>query len=432
MLFACVSARAAQTIRFSATEIDTPSKYPSVRGGFGGSNDFEGVAVGDFNGDGNSDLALVTGTQGGAESNFANTAVILIQFGNGDGTFHRGPLFSLNAPTPQSIGVADFNGDGNQDLALVNAGQFISVLLGNGDGTFQPEIRVAMPGFYFSSLVVGDFNRDGKSDIAVGDFMIAVLLGKEDGTFQAPVTYKLAAIFRSWWTSSGDFNGDGNIDLVIGGTSISKDNCVSLLLGKGDGTFQPAVALATGISHTYATSGAVGDFNGDGKLDVAVTTPGIDGFMLPGNGNGTFGPAQFLTFDPRYPPNYTPFPSMVAADFDGDGKLDLVATSSGWIGLSVSRGKGDGTFYAPAYVHAMSPLHLAVGDFNKDGKPDLAASLSVTNYMSVSVLINTAGAPVPRTISHIAEGSGWRTTVILLNTGDEAAHFSLAFRSDGT
>src|SRR5712691_8484632 len=239
-----------------------------------------------------------------------------------------------------------------------------------------------------SGIVVSDFNGDGKPDLAVvnfGDWTAWVLLGNGDGTFQpAKNIYFASGGGFPWYIAEGDFNGDGKPDLVV---SNVDSNTVSVLLGNGDGTFLPAVSFPVGPNPWYF---AVGDFNGDGKLDLAVAYYGcsLDCSVSPsntvmvflGNGDGTFRPASQLTVGNG--------PAGVAVgDFNGDGKPDLAVANVNDNTLSVLLGNGDGTFQ-PAQTFSgvgSHPYFPAVGDFNRDGKLDLA----ITNHLgnTVSVLL---------------------------------------------
>jgi uncharacterized protein (TIGR03437 family) len=212
------------------------------------------IAVGDFNGDGKADVAVVN-------YNSNNLTVLL---GNGNGTFQA----AVNYPVgnnPLSVAVGDFNADGKVDLAVANqSGNNVSVLLGNGDGTFQAAVNYGA-GSSPRSLTVGDFNGDGKSDIVAANYgsnNVSVLLGNGDGTFQLSASYNAGTFPAS--VALGDFNGDGKADLAVANTG---SNNVSILLGNGDGTFQTAISYNAG---TGPSSLALGDFNSDGASDLAV------------------------------------------------------------------------------------------------------------------------------------------------------------------
>ena len=224
------------------------------------------------------------------------------------------------------------------------------------------------------SVAVGDFNGDGKPDLAVtnySSFSVSVLLGNGEGTFQPAVNYATGNYPFS--VAVGDFNGDGKLDLVVANFG---GNSVSVLLGNGDGTFQPAVLYAAGSN---PISVAVGDFNGDGKLDLAVADYAnfSNVSVLLGNGDGTFQPAVSYA-------SGSEARSVAVGDFNGDGQLDLaVANDIGGI-VSVLLGKGDGTFQPPVnYFAGASPSSVAVGDFNGDGKLDLAVANNGGGNISV-------------------------------------------------
>jgi hypothetical protein len=347
----------------------------------------QSVAVGDFNGDGSPDLAV-------ANSKDYTVSILL---GKGDGTFQAARSYTAGGT---SVAVGDFNGDRIPDLAVADQDySTVSVLLGNGDGTFQVAedyLVVANP----VSVAVGDFNGDGVPDLTVANYgsgTVSVLLGKGDGIFQAPYGYPpYGYLIAGYFPISlvvGDFNGDGRFDLAVTGPTV-----VSVLLGKGDGTFLAAQIYAAGYS---PNSVAVGDFNGDGHLDIAVAND-IDRFgtvsILLGKGDGTFLPAH--SFSAGLSSH-----SVAVGDFNGDGHLDLAVANSGERpfysyggSMSVFLGKGDGTFQFPLYYFVgPAPQFVVVGDWNGDGFPDLA----IVAGGGVTVLLNAAdwgggpGAPPP-------------------------------------
>ena len=320
-----------------------PVSYP---GGGGAA-----VAVGDFTGTGVADLVV------------ANGASVSVFLGKGDGTFAPAQNYAVDGGA-ESVAVGDFNNDGKLDIITVNYFGFVSastvsVLLGNGNGTFQPAVNYGVPAGIPQSanlLAVGDFNKDGKLDVAVAGNVytnggysstpyVNVLIGNGAGGFSADNSYALPSGAYGWEVADGvavgDFTGNGNLDLAV-----ATDSGVDVLLGNGDGTF--------GAPTNFATSGwafavAVGDFNGDGKADIATAAgDGID--VLMGNGNGTFAPAV------NYPTVY-PSSSIALADFNRDGKLDVVTTSNGT--PRVFLGFGDGTF-APAQEFAVGEASSAV------------------------------------------------------------------------
>ena len=322
------------------------------------------LAKGDFNRDGIADVVMVSPTN--------STAVAL---GRGDGGFYSPSYLPGTTGSPIGVAVGDFNGDGKADIALADsASSNVTIRLGNGDGTFQSPVNYAAGSSPFW-VATADFNGDGKADLAVannGSANVSILLGQGDGTFAAPVNYATGS--GPFWVTPGDFNGDGKTDLAVAAYNANK---VSILLGNGDGTFQPKTDFAVGSG---PTSVAIGDFNADGKQDLAVSNYASGNVsVLLGAGNGTFtAPVQYAAGGGAN--------SVVVFDVNGDNKPDLAVV--GTVSLGVLRGVGDGTFLAATYSQAVSPSQVIVGDFDRDGRPDLA-TIDVSYYSYLFVYRNT-------------------------------------------
>jgi len=294
--------------------------------------------------------------------------------GNGDGTFKAPSLVSSGLCC--GLAAADVNGDGKLDIIFTGG-----VFLGNGDGTFQAPKRsfdVASP----RNPLVMDFNRDGRPDLAFADQGggITVLLGKGDGTFGDARNFPIIGSVEANALLAADFNGDGIPDLAASnlGPPPQYGDTVSVLLGNGDGTFGTPTGFTVG---TYPFPLAAADFNGDGKVDFAVAnylSNSVSVFL--GNSDGTFLPKNDYSVGA--------FPvGLAAADFNGDGKPDF-AVGGGLLQLSVFLGHGDGTF-APKqdFPTASSMETLTLGDLNLDGKPD-AIVVYFAGNRTLSVLLN--------------------------------------------
>lgn len=350
------------------------------------------IVAGDFNGDGKLDLAV---------ANRASSTVSIL-LGNGDGTF-RSHVDYPTAANPATILTGDFNNDGKLDLVV---GQ--SILLGNGDGTFQPFGAVSISG-----SVAADFNGDGKLDLAAlvqngAGTVISVALGNGDGTFQPPVdsaTMVEPGAPASLSATAGDFNGDGKLDLAVASLAIDGEGAGSLFvhLGNGDGTFQAGNFVAglgtSGVPLFFnPTWVGVADFSGDGKLDLVATscytrdTLAVSYPLFLGNGDGTFTPGIGGTPTAG---NFACPLSGVIADFNGDGKLDLAALNPPPFNepsppgpddntVSMLLGNGDGSLQTPLEFLAGSiPNAASAGDFNGDGRLDLAAANEGDNTVSI-------------------------------------------------
>ena len=371
------------------------------------------VVTADFNGDGKLDLATAN----------AGAGTVSVRLGDGAGGFGDA-IGSAAGYNPVSLAVGDFNEDGKLDLAAANGGGYgVSVLLGNGDGNFRAPASVGV-GSDPLSVAVGDFNGDGKMDLAVSSQTeytsyyygyyyygstwrqghVSVLLGDGGGGFAAPNTYDLTG-GSPFGLAVADLDADGSPDVV----TANEYGTASVLLGNGDGTLRysgPASDFATGW---YPQAVAVGDFTGDGILDLVTAGQTVD--ILPGFGDGTFRSVVRQYVDPV---------AVAAADFNGDGMLD-VATADPWTAaVSVFLGRGDGTLTLPVeHTAGLSPVAVAVGDFNGDGRPDLVAANAGSD--TVSVLLNDGVWP-PRDAPSLRVGD---VTVVEGNAGTVNAVFTV-------
>lgn len=333
------------------------------------------VVVGNFNADSLPDLAIANRLDG--------TVTLILS--NGTGGYTAGGPFQVGK-NPSSLVVGDFDKDGNQDLAIANQGDnTVTVLLGNGTGGFKSPFGLFPVGKSPSSVAVGDFNGDGYPDLAIANRdsnNVTVLKGDGTGGFSPfpnspfPVGNSPSSI------AVGDFNGDGNLDLAI---TNELDNTVTVLLGDGTGGFKPAIAspFAVGGNPAFVV---VGDFNGDGNLDLAVANLDSKNVtVLLGNGTGWFKAAPTSPFAVGSEPV-----SMAVGDFNGDSIPDLAIANSGSNNVTVLLGDGTGGFKASPgspFAVGSNPMSVCVGDFNADGLPDLAVANSKDN--NVSVLLNT-------------------------------------------
>jgi hypothetical protein len=302
--------------------------------------------------------------------------------------------YSSGGGNAVSVAIADVNGDGIPDLVIANgcanntcdtADGSVSVLLGNGNGTFQTAVRYDSGGYLTDGVAVADVNGDGKPDIVLANYCadhpvgqgfclgdgngsVGVLLGNGDGTFQPVVGYDSGG-YGTTSVAIADVNGDGIPDVVLANQCVTNSNCdngtVGVLLGNGDGTLQTVVTYNSGGYGAYSV--AVADVSGDGNADILVSNNsagsgdsrnGSVGVLL-GNGDGTF--QTVVTYNSG---GYVAY-SIAVADVNGDGKLDVVVanqcqTSFNCDGtVGVLLGNGNGTFRKAATFGS--------GGYNADG-----------------------------------------------------------------
>jgi uncharacterized repeat protein (TIGR01451 family) len=388
-----------------------------------GGEETQSVLVFDFNGDGIPDIAVPSTDPPG----------LSIYSGNGDGTFNLFQTLPVSGAIFTVI-TADLNGDGLPDLVITGTGGITTALkasasLGYGFPPALPNGQTSInttncqyASNQVSSVVSGDFNLDGRVDVATVNTCgnLVELFGNGDGTFGAQLATLTGSSSGQSVLTIGDFNGDGLPDFIVTDPFAQK---VHVLLSLGGGSL--AAPINTILAGSPAAV-AVGDFNGDGRVDIAVALGGANGqvCVLAGNGNGTF-QAPAATGGCLSAPGAT---GVTAGDFNGDGKLDLAYTGTGNTSgnpalMGVALGNGDGTLQTPQLYPASGgrPYSVATGDFNGDGVVDLLVNNFVGNlslYFGVATKWSVAIAPT----ASLAQGQqGAQYNVTATNSGTGAS-----------
>ncbi len=338
------------------------------------------VAVADVNADGKPDVIVASCTDGDCDG------LVAVLLGNGDGTFQKPVTYSSGGQSAEFVAISDVNGDGRPDLLVANGcvasncGQgAMAVMLGNGDGTFRAPVQYASGGVYPMSLSVADLNGDGKFDVVTannektgggGGAEVGVLLGNGDGTFQSATSYYAGGVPTYWFTAAAvsDVNGDGKPDVVVASGCTSTSTCqnegvVGVLLGNGNGTFQPVMTFNSG---GYLSGWvAVGDVNGDGRPDVLVASPCNASCSF---WTGTMGSVGVLLNNtgPQESPTTTTLVSSLNPSFIGQAvTFTATVTSSGGIppnGESI-------TFYNGSAVLGTAPLSAGAAALTTSSLP---------------------------------------------------------------
>jgi hypothetical protein len=338
----------------------------------------ESIATGDLNGDGNADVVVANETDGTIE----------ILYGNGDGTF-KAPVTYTAVPSPTCVVLADLTNDLHLDIVVASSTEAEAVVfLGNGNGTFQPPIDVTLPQIPVAgpdSIAIADINGDGNADLVEASNdggAIYILLGQGNGQFQLGSTINSPATLFA--VAATDVNGDGHADIIY-----TYSDAVGVLLNNGSGGFAPPELYSVG---NFPTSIAVGKLTGSLHADIVVTNEHYNTVsVLLGNGNGHFQLAR------NFAAGNNPFQAVIS-DVNGDGNPDLLvvdAGSSDYPGnqLATLLGNGSGGFAAPVFSAVGNyPRSLVAVDLNGDGNPDVVVADGIDN--TLSVLLNNGKAKV--------------------------------------
>ena len=406
----------------------TPGAMYAINGAVIGANT---ITAGDLNVDGKQDFVVTLAcdfSYGGCAQ-----GAVKVYLGNGDGTFQAPNSYPSVGNGVIPVVVGDFNKDGKPDVLVGTPDSNLVFFLGNGDGTLGTPLSTPLPPYGAQAITTADFNGDGNLDVAVSASQFAIVaFGNGDGTFQATTTYNLNPSLAEAAESvvAADMNGDGKPDLIVGeGSSFNR---ISVLLNDGKGSFTDISSFQVG-GWNQASVG-VADFNGDGKNDILLASfeaqasqGASDGTLsvLLGNGDGTTRSARYVN-ETTPVSNPTAGVSVAAADFNGDGFQDLIFPSGCGAGASCTPSgftlllsDGAGGYQAPLAFTApvKQSRFLAVGDFNHDGKPDVAvlndcdASCAAS---SVSIFLNTGNG----TFSDPVVYEGGDVSPLAIATGD--------------
>ena len=384
-----------------------------------------GIATGDFDGDGIPDFAVGQSTDA--------TLGFTVFLSNANGSLQSGVNYGTGG-SMSFITVADFNKDGKLDIAATSANDgVVEIFTGNGDGTFTTGGSYATDttegGVFPQVIVSGDFNHDGNLDLAIvndneGTRTLGVLLGDGTGAFGAPTTYALSQYGSD--LAAADLNGDGFVDLVV---ALNNNGSVAVFMANNDssGTFKAETDIAFDVTSLEGV--AVGDLNGDGFADLAVTEdnyPFSEIGIALGNGDGTFqSPIAYPNTLQDATLNAPRAAFIKMADINGDGKLDLVYTNSDYGTVGVILGVGDGTFLPPVEsVAGGYAWDLALADVNGDGAIDVVTADD--DFGGVTVLLNASGsATLPNFAVSVA------TPTVTVKAGDSATYALTLVGSNG-
>ncbi|EAU63294.1 integrins alpha chain [Stigmatella aurantiaca DW4/3-1] len=331
------------------------------------------LAVAELNRDGQLDVVAARGTQG----------LVSVARGNGDGTFFVLPPVNTGG-TPSDVAVADLDGNGHPDVMVAGVGNAVLVLKGRGDGSLSPTPVSAPAGGASAAVVALDADLSGRLDVvaALGSGGISVLLNTRADRCEGLVdaALHLAVSAKPSASITPDLDGDGRPDLVI---ASETNSTLDVARGLGNGTFTAFTSVPIGTGATNPQGLASGDFNGDGRVDLVTANLNTGNVsLLLDNGAGGYTPSTLSSgSSPR---------GVAAADIDQDGHLDIVAVNSGASNVRVFYGNGDGTFgESKTHTTGSTPYAVVVVDLNGDGRPDIATANSGAS--TVTSLRNDGG-----------------------------------------
>ncbi|CAF4862229.1 unnamed protein product [Rotaria sp. Silwood1] len=342
----------------------------------------EAIAIGDFNNDSLSDMVV-------ANSNKYNVGIFL---SCGNGTFRSQETFSTGSDSnPTAVAVGDFNNDNLLDIVVANSNtDNLGIFLGHGNGDFAAQKTFSTEsGSHPSAVAVGDFNNDNLLDIVVANSNtgnLGIFLGHGNGDFAAQKTFSTGSDSNPFAVAVGDFNNDNLLDIAVANSNT--DN-LGIFLGHGNGTFATQKTFSTG-SGSLPHSVAVGDFNNDRLFDIAVVnykTHNIGVFL--GYGNGMF--ASQMT----YSAGNGALPIMLTtSDLNNDNNLDIAVANYGANNVGIFFGYGDGSFTQQMIFATGSssvPIAIAIGDFDNDNRSDIAV-VNRADYIAM-VLVRDSSQP---------------------------------------
>ena len=381
----------------------------------------QSVVVADFNGDGIADIAV--GTNGTAATK--NVGAIDILLGTGTGTFQAAKAFT-GLTGDQLIVAAPFVKGGPEDIFAINNSSSTTgnglFFIGDGKGGLGTGKSLSLGIDTATAILAGDFNGDGKQDFVVageafGVPAFNVFLGNGDGTFNSG-TLNATSDVPITALAAGDFTGQGYLDIAV----VHSDGTVDIFLQDGAGDFFPNAGTMAGSSPTGV---AIGDFNGDGKADLAITNSTQDNVsILLGDGTGNFTAAAS--------PNTGSLPKAIAVgDFNGDGKADLAVVNSGAATVTILLGKGDGTFTAePVLDTGNTPVALVIGSFHGADTADIAVANedpgSTGSTGTATVLLSQLAQTATASASGIAPAAAGTHLVDASYAGDTIYHTSVS------